>query len=104
MLKGRGDDGGKGRNQRRQDGASSGPSNYTPLQPGMRGGARGDTGGGHSRGSADHSVFLPQASEMTHSIKMVDRHMHWEDKGVDVSRIIYVLCSWLFSRAVGSIQ
>lgn len=84
VLKSR-DDGGKGRNQRRQDNMSSGPSNYTPLQPGMRGGVRGESGSGHSRGSADHSVFLSQTSEMTHSIKLIDRHTHWEDKGTDVS-------------------
>lgn len=78
-------DEGKMHNQRKQESMSSGPSNYTPLQPGMRGGARGEAGGGHSRSSADHSVFLAQPSEMNHSIKLIDRHLHWDDKGTDVS-------------------
>lgn len=86
VLKAR--DEGKGRNQRRQDSASSGPSNYTPLQPGVRGGARGgETGGGHSRIAADHSVFLSQMSEMNHSVKLIDRSLHWDDKGTDVSGV-----------------
>lgn len=77
-------DEGKSRNQRRGDNMSSGPSNFTPLQPGMRGGAR-ETDGGHSRTSANHSVFLSQTSEMSHSIKLIDRNLHWDDKGTDVS-------------------
>lgn len=85
VLKAR--DEGKSRGQRRQDNVSSGPSNYTPLQPGMRGGARGgETGGGHSRTAADHSVFLAQSNEMNHSVKLIDRSLHWDDKGTDVSR------------------
>ena len=80
-------DEGKGRNQRRQDNTSSNPSNYTPLQPGMRSGVRGETAGGHSRMSADHSLF-PPTNEMTHSIKMIDRNLHWDDKGMDVSHCV----------------
>ena len=84
VLKSR--DEGKGRSQRRQENVSSGPSNFTPLQPGMRGGGRGEPGGGHSRVSAaDHSVFLSQTSEMSHSVKLIDRNLHWEEKGSDVS-------------------
>lgn len=88
VLKAR--DEGKSRSQRRGESMSSGPSNYTPLQPGMRGGTR-DTGGGHSRTSADHSVFLAQTNEMNHSVKLIDRNLHWEDKGTDVSAIIVPL-------------
>ena len=90
-ARGGGGDEGKGRSSRRQENMSSGPSNYTPLQPGVgggRGGGRGGDvggGGGHIRGAADHSMFLSQSSEMSHSIKLVDRHMHWDDKGMDVS-------------------
>lgn len=81
---------GKSRGQRRQD-VSSGPSNYTPLQPGMRGGGRGgETGGGHSRTAADHSVFLAQSNEMNHSVKLIDRSLHWDDKGTDVSGVAFV--------------
>lgn len=83
MLKSR--DEGKTRNQRRQENMSSSPSSYIPLQPGMRGGVRGDSGSGHSRSTAEHSVFLSPSSEMTHSIKLIDKNMHWEDRGVDVS-------------------
>ena len=45
---------------------------------------RGDSGGGSSRSSTDHSVFLGQSNEMTHSIKLVDKNWHWEDKAMDV--------------------
>lgn len=83
VLKAR-DEGKGGRNQRRQDNMSSGPSNYTPLQPGVRGGGRGgEAGGGHSRTSADHSVFLAQTNEMNHPVKLIDRNLHWDDKGAD---------------------
>ncbi len=94
VLKARGGgDESKVRSPRRQENMSSGPSNYTPLQPGGGGGGRGggrgaDMGGGagiHVRGGSDHSVFLSQSSEMAHSIKLVDRHMHCDDKGMDVS-------------------
>ena len=77
---------GKGRNQRRQENTTSSPSSYIPLQPGIRGGARGESSGGHSRTSTDHSVFLNQASEMNHSVKVIDKNLHWEDKGMDVSK------------------
>ena len=92
VLKARGGgDEGKARSPRRQENMSSGPSNYTPLQPsggGGRGGGRGGDmmgAGGHVRGDSNHSVFLSQGSEMTHSIKLVDKHMHWDDKAMDVS-------------------
>lgn len=31
----------------------------------------------------DHSVFLG-SSEMSHCVKLVDKNMHWEDRGMDV--------------------
>ncbi len=74
-------DEGKSRNQRRQDNMSSSPSSYTPLQPGTRGGARGENSGGHMRTMGDH---FAQSSEMNHCIKMINRNLHWDDKGEDV--------------------
>ena len=32
----------------------------------------------------DHSVFLSQAGEMSHCVKLVDKNWHWEDRGMDV--------------------
>ena len=77
----------RGRNHRKQEGVTSSPSSYTPLQPGMRGGGRGgDVGGGHLRNvAAEHSMFHSQSNEMTHSLKLIDRNLHWEDKGMEVS-------------------
>lgn len=78
----------RGRNHRKQDGITSSPSSYTPLQPGMRGGGRGEGGGGHPRSTAtEHSVFHSQTNEMTHALKLIDRNLHWEDKGMEVSTI-----------------
>lgn len=83
----------RGRNHRKQEGVTSSPSSYTPLQPGMRGGGRGgDGGGGHLRNTAaEHSVFHSQTNEMTHALKLIDRNLHWEDKGMDVSDLGKVL-------------
>ena len=39
---------------------------------------------GGVKGRVDHSVFAPQCSEMTHSIKLVDRTLHWDDQGIEV--------------------
>lgn len=48
---------------------------------------RGDTGGGPSRSANDHSAFINQTNEMTHSIKLIDKNWHWEDKAMDVSEL-----------------
>ena len=74
-----------GRNHRKQDGVTSSPSSYTPLQPGMRGSGGREGGGGHARSTtSDHSVFHSQTNEMTHALKLIDRNLHWEDKAVEV--------------------
>ncbi len=78
-----------GRNHRKQDGMTSSPSSYTPLQPGMRGGGRGEGGVAHARSSTtEHSVFHSQTNEMTHALKLIDRNLHWEDKGMEVGTIL----------------
>ena len=85
----------QGRPKRRGEGLSSSSSNYTPLQLGQggRGMTRGHSGGnrgggggsgGSSRTASDHSAFLGQSSEMTHSVKLIDKNWHWEDKAMDV--------------------
>ncbi|XP_064397219.1 nonsense-mediated mRNA decay factor SMG9-like isoform X2 [Halichondria panicea] len=63
----------------RSDGLSSSPSNYTPLQPGSRSRTEVSNSSGVSR--SDH--FLSGGNEMAHPIKMVDRGLHWEEKGMD---------------------
>ena len=49
------------------------------------GSSSGGGGGGSSRAASDHSVFLGQSSEMTHSVKLIDKTWHWEEKATDVS-------------------
>ena len=56
---------------------------------GVGGGGGGTSGGGSSRVASDHSVFLGQSSEMNHSVKLIDKTWHWEDKATDV-RIKYL--------------
>ena len=81
----------RGRGHRKQDGITSSPSSYTPLQPGMRGGGRGEGGGMHPRNTAaEHSVFHSQTNEMAHALKLIDRNQHWEDKGMEVSWCVCV--------------
>ena len=33
---------------------------------------------------SDHSVLLSQGTEMSYAIKLVDKSLHWEDRGIDV--------------------
>lgn len=64
--------------QRRQESLSSNPSSYTPLHPSGRGVRDRDPG------RQDHSVFSSQSNEMSHSVKLVDKSWHWDDKGMEV--------------------
>eukprot|EP00731_Ephydatia_muelleri_P009456 Em0005g42a len=66
---------------RRPDGLSSGPSNFTPLQPVARPTSRDRDPNVMSR--SDHSVLLSQGTEMSYAIKLVDKSLHWEDRGID---------------------
>ena len=91
----------QGRPQRgRSEGQGSTPSSFVPLQPtGV--GSRGvrDRGGGDmlpSPASSSSRDPWSQASEMLHAMKLVDKNMHWEDKGseVRVHQLSYVhLCT-----------
>lgn len=65
----------------RFEGVSSSPSSYIPLQPGPR-----SREGGSGAGRSEH--FLSQGPEMNHPVKLVDRSLHWEEKGLDVSAIM----------------
>lgn len=69
----------------RSEGISSSPSNYTPLQPSSRtrGGGTDSTNTAPNR--SDH--FLSSGNEMIHPIKIIDRGLHWEEKGMDVSTV-----------------
>ena len=49
-----------------------------------RGDSGGGGGGGGGSGASDHSAFLGQSNEMTHSVKLIDKNWHWEDKAMDV--------------------
>ncbi len=68
---------------RKTDGVSSNPSTYTPLQPGSRGPR--DRDGGMLISRSDHAAFVNAATEMSHSVKLVDKNWQFEDRGVDVS-------------------
>lgn len=69
------------RPSRRPDGLSSGPSNFTPLQPVARPTSRDRDP--NIMGRSDHSVLLSQGTEMSYAIKLVDKSLHWEDRGMD---------------------
>ena len=58
---------------------------------GVGGGGGSSSGGGSSRVASDHSVFLSQSSEMTHSVKLIDKTWHWEDKAIDVRNLSFCL-------------
>ena len=67
----------------------------------MGGGGRGtrERGGGDALPSpASSSARDPwsQTSEMLHAVKLVDKNMHWEDKGLEV-RVQY--CGAHFTQA-----
>ena len=68
---------------------------------GLRGRGRGGGGsGGSSRTASDHSAFLRQSNEMTHSVKLIDKNWHWEDKAMDVrDKSMYQIA--LYSMCVG---
>jgi hypothetical protein len=78
----------KGRPQRaRSEGQGSTPSSFVPLQP-TGGGGRGlrDRGGGDILPSPASAVARDpwsQTHEMLHAVKLVDKNMHWEDKGLE---------------------
>lgn len=87
----------QGRPLRKTDGLSSNPSSYTPLQPSSRGPRERDS---TIMTRADHSAFFNPSTEMTHSVKLVDKNWHFEDRGVDV-RNCYIPGSSQFRKQQG---